>query len=126
MLPLVAFVPWAGAPSRSRSDNNVRAAGHFILSTEKRKCLRNHWLERQAMPANLTHQYRKAEEDYRRATTPEEELRCLQVMLRELPKHKGTDKLQDNLNRFVFVKNFPRGQIVVKRFAFNKFHHKIV
>ena len=49
------------------------------------------------MPANLTHQYRKAEEDYRRATTPEEELHCLQVMLRELPKHKGTDKLQADL-----------------------------
>ncbi len=49
------------------------------------------------MPANLTHQYRKAEEDYRRATTPEDELHCLQVMLRELPKHKGTDKLQAGL-----------------------------
>ncbi len=49
------------------------------------------------MPANLTHQYRKAEEDYRRATTPEDELHCLQVMLRELPKHKGTDKLQADL-----------------------------
>lgn len=51
------------------------------------------------MPANLTHQYRKAEEDYRRATTPEEELQCLQVMLRELPKHKGTDKLQADLKQ---------------------------
>ncbi len=49
------------------------------------------------MPANLTHQYRKAEEDYRRAATPEEELHCLQVMLRELPKHKGTDRLQADL-----------------------------
>ena len=49
------------------------------------------------MPANLTAQYRKAEEAYRRATTPEEELECLQVMLRELPKHKGTDKLQADL-----------------------------
>jgi hypothetical protein len=49
------------------------------------------------MPANLTQQYLKAEEEYRRAATPEEELRCLQVMLRELPKHKGTDKLQADL-----------------------------
>ena len=49
------------------------------------------------MPANLTVQYHKAEEEYRRASTPEEELRCLQVMLREIPKHKGTDKLQADL-----------------------------
>ena len=51
------------------------------------------------MPANLTHQYLKAEEEYRRAATPDEELRCLQVMLRELPKHKGTDKLQADLKQ---------------------------
>lgn len=49
------------------------------------------------MPANLTAQYLKAEEEYRRATTPEEELQCLQVMLAEIPKHKGTDKLQADL-----------------------------
>lgn len=51
------------------------------------------------MPANLTQQYLKAEDAYRKATTPEEELRCLQVMLSELPKHKGTDKLQADLKR---------------------------
>jgi ribosome-interacting GTPase 1 len=49
------------------------------------------------MPANLTPQYHKAEQAYRQATTPEEELECLQVMLREIPKHKGTDKLQADL-----------------------------
>lgn len=49
------------------------------------------------MPANLTHQYRKAEEEYRQAGTPEEELTCLQTMLREIPKHKGTDRLQADL-----------------------------
>jgi ribosome-interacting GTPase 1 len=49
------------------------------------------------MPANLTQQYLKAEEEYRRATTVEEELKCLQVMLQEIPKHKGTDKLQADL-----------------------------
>jgi ribosome-interacting GTPase 1 len=51
------------------------------------------------MPANLTPQYLKAEEAYRRATTPEEELQCLQAMLRELPKHKGTDHLQAELKQ---------------------------
>lgn len=51
------------------------------------------------MPANLTAQYLKAEAEYRRASTPDEELQCLQVMLRELPKHKGTDKLQADLKQ---------------------------
>lgn len=51
------------------------------------------------MPANLTPQYLKAEEEYRRASTPEEELKWLQIMLQEIPKHKGTDKLQAELKR---------------------------
>ncbi len=51
------------------------------------------------MPANLTIQYRKAEEEYRKATTPHDELRCLEVMLRAMPKHKGTDKLQASLKQ---------------------------
>lgn len=49
------------------------------------------------MPANLTAQYHKAEAAYRQAQTAQEELDCLQVMLREMPKHKGTDKLQADL-----------------------------
>jgi ribosome-interacting GTPase 1 len=49
------------------------------------------------MPANLTPQYHKAEEEYRRAQSPDDELRCLELMLREIPKHKGTDKLQAEL-----------------------------
>ena len=49
------------------------------------------------MPANLTQQYLKAEEAYRRATSADEELKCLQVMLQEIPKHKGTDHLQAQL-----------------------------
>jgi ribosome-interacting GTPase 1 len=49
------------------------------------------------MPANLTQQYKKAEDNYRRAETPEEELRWLQIMLAEMPKHKGTDHLQAKL-----------------------------
>lgn len=51
------------------------------------------------MPANLTQQYRRAENAYRRANTPDDELRSLQDMLRELPKHKGTDKLQAHLKQ---------------------------
>ena len=49
------------------------------------------------MAANLTQQYHKAEQAYRQAETPQEELDCLQTMLVELPKHKGTDKMQADL-----------------------------
>jgi ribosome-interacting GTPase 1 len=51
------------------------------------------------MPANLTHSYLKAEQAYRRAVTPTDELACLQEMLREVPKHKGTDRLQADLKQ---------------------------
>lgn len=46
------------------------------------------------MPANLTPQYRKAQERYRAATEPKEQLDALQEMLRIIPKHKGTEHLQ--------------------------------
>ncbi|MDO5553051.1 MAG: TGS domain-containing protein [Planctomycetia bacterium] len=46
------------------------------------------------MAANLTPQYLKAEENYRRATTPEEELKWLQIMFAEIPKHKASEKMQ--------------------------------
>lgn len=49
------------------------------------------------MPANLTPQYHKAEDAFRRAQTPEERVQCLQEMLRLIPKHKGTDHLQADL-----------------------------
>ena len=49
------------------------------------------------MPANLTPQYQKAEEEYRKAQTPQEQIDCLQLMLKLIPKHKGTEKLQADL-----------------------------
>lgn len=49
------------------------------------------------MAANLTPQYLKAEEEYRRAQTPEEELRALETMFKEMPKHKASEKLQAEL-----------------------------
>ena len=49
------------------------------------------------MPANLTPQYLKAEQQYRRAQSPEERVACLEEMLRLVPKHKGTDHLQADL-----------------------------
>jgi len=49
------------------------------------------------MPANLPPQYIKAEEEYRRATTPSDRLESLRELFRLLPKHKGTEKLQCDL-----------------------------
>ncbi len=49
------------------------------------------------MPANLTPQYLRAEKTYREATSADEQLEALQSMLREIPKHKGTDRLQADL-----------------------------
>lgn len=51
------------------------------------------------MPANLTHKFRVAEQAYRNAQTPREELECLQQMLIDLPKHKGTDRMQADLKQ---------------------------
>ena len=51
------------------------------------------------MPANLPPQYNKAEDEFRRATTPAERLDKLREMYRLLPKHKGTEKLQSDLKK---------------------------
>ena len=49
------------------------------------------------MPANLTPQYLKAEQEFRRAKTNEERIAALENMLALIPKHKGTDHLQADL-----------------------------
>ena len=51
------------------------------------------------MPANLPPQYSKAEEEFRNATAPADRLEKLREMLRLLPKHKGTEKLQSDLKQ---------------------------
>ena len=51
------------------------------------------------MPANLTPQYLEAEEAYRRAKTQQEKLAALEEMLRSIPKHKGTEKMQADIKR---------------------------
>jgi uncharacterized protein len=71
------------------------------------------------MPANLTPSYLKAEENYRRATSVEEELKCLQVMLQEIPKHKGTDHLQADLKAKIAK---AKKEIQVERSAGKKTH----
>jgi len=51
------------------------------------------------MPANLTPQYMAAEQRFKQASTHEEKIAGLEEMLRVMPKHKGTDKLQADLKR---------------------------
>ncbi|MDA7528009.1 50S ribosome-binding GTPase [bacterium] len=50
-----------------------------------------------AMAANLTPQYYKAEEAYRKAQSSQERITTLLEVLRVIPKHKGTDHLQGAL-----------------------------
>jgi len=49
------------------------------------------------VPANLTPEYKRAEERLRAAKDPEEKLAALEEMLRVMPKHKGTDGLQADI-----------------------------
>jgi ribosome-interacting GTPase 1 len=61
------------------------------------------------MPANLTPEYRDAEKRYREAGSVEEKIVCLEEMLRVIPKHKGTDKLQGDIKaRLAKLRRAPR------------------
>ena len=51
------------------------------------------------MPANLTPEYKKAEELFRQAKTTEEKISALELMLQTIPKHKGTDHMQADIKR---------------------------
>ena len=45
------------------------------------------------MPTNVTSEYIAAENEFRKARTPEEKIKALKKMYAEVPKHKGTEKL---------------------------------
>ena len=49
------------------------------------------------MPANLSLEYKAAEAAYRRTREPRERLEELREMLRTIPKHKGTERLQADI-----------------------------
>jgi ribosome-interacting GTPase 1 len=49
------------------------------------------------MPTNVTADYKKAEEAFRKAREPRERLECLREMMRTIPKHKGTEHLQADI-----------------------------
>lgn len=53
------------------------------------------------VPANLTPQYKEAEERFRRAASHEEKLAALRDMIALLPKHKGTEKMLAGLRQRV-------------------------
>ncbi|HEY5623929.1 MAG TPA: GTPase [Gammaproteobacteria bacterium] len=49
------------------------------------------------MPANLSPDYKKAEQAFRAARDDKDRLGCLKEMLRTIPKHKGTEHLQADI-----------------------------
>jgi len=61
------------------------------------------------MSANLSPAYHTAEKGFRAAVTPEEKIAALEEMLRTIPKHKGTEKLQAGLkSRLAKLRQQPR------------------
>ena len=55
------------------------------------------------MPTNVSPEYKKAEAEFRGARDPHERLRCLKEMLRTIPKHKGTERLQADIKTRIKV-----------------------
>lgn len=51
------------------------------------------------MPANLSPEYLAAEENFKKAVTSADKLKFLEEMLRTIPKHKGTEKMQADIKR---------------------------
>ena len=52
-----------------------------------------------AVPANLTAQYFEAESKFKQASTSAEKVQALEEMLRAIPKHKGTEKMQADIKK---------------------------
>ena len=60
------------------------------------------------MPANLTPQFHEAENKYRMAKDNKEKLMHLEEMLKVIPKHKGTEKIQGDIkSRIAKLKKEP-------------------
>jgi len=63
------------------------------------------------MPANLSPEYKHADEAYRAAKTDAERIACLEEMLACIPKHKGTEKMQADLKtRMAKMREHPTGR----------------
>jgi len=49
--------------------------------------------------------YQKAEQEYQEATSDEERIACLEIMMKEVPKHKSSENMRKNLtNRYKKLK----------------------
>ncbi len=70
------------------------------------------------MPANLSPEYKRAEERYRASRTPEEKLDALHEMLATIPKHKGTEKMQADIKRRIAKYSDSSGKKGAKRFDY--------
>jgi ribosome-interacting GTPase 1 len=57
------------------------------------------------MPANLSPDYYRAEEELKNAHSPHDRLKALKGMLAAIPKHKGTEKMQADLKRRISQTN---------------------
>ncbi len=70
------------------------------------------------MPANLPPAYHDAEQRFRAAKTTEEKIAALEEMLRIMPKHKGTDKLQADIKaRLAKLRKQPRKKGATRTFS---------
>jgi len=68
------------------------------------------------MPANLTPEYKRAEELFREASTTEEKISALELMLQTIPKHKGTDHMQADIKRRISkLRSAPAGKSGARR-----------
>lgn len=56
-------------------------------------------LYNKSVPANLTPEYLEAEEKFKSASTYSQKIEALEEMLRTIPKHKGTEKMQGDIKR---------------------------
>jgi len=57
------------------------------------------WSYNGTVPANLTHAYLEAEQKFKSASSNPEKVGALEEMLRTIPKHKGTEKMQADIKR---------------------------
>lgn len=51
------------------------------------------------MPTNVTYEYENAEKEYLSASSFLDKIKCLQKMLTAVPKHKGTEKLRNDIKK---------------------------
>src|SRR6266850_6728728 len=94
-----ALLTGTAHPSTGRADSSERPGGASPVAEGAGGCTiaRTRSDEARSMPANLTPQYKEAEQRFRRATSHGEKLETLREMLALLPKHKGTEKIQADL-----------------------------